>query len=556
MSRLVPRPLVNRLRRSLRRARKETGEWRARGRPPRPDRIRVLMPLLLHGFLAPSILLGSSIDRSSPVVVTALSLYATGMALWQTGQLRDQLSGSWAAVVLAHLPAGDDLLFRLTWNRVARRSLWPIWAVTLGLWMIGANGFRPSLFWLAPVFALLMWVASVSFAAVVTVLFERLWLRLIGSAVVGLSIVLNQERVRALAEPSSELLALLTPAGWAARAFDLVSRGAMVGLAWLLPVVVLAALVRTAKRALRERYVGPGEIVSVIPGGEAAQSEQLENEAAGSWEVNAIRLEGHVPARVENAILDRSFLDDSRWSGPQWIERAFRALLSPRERAITMFMAPLHLDWSRRWMIASAISLVGAAVALGLPRLGEPWLWLPILLSTMIAAPVLGGSWRAFRPIWIPGSPPLAIYPVGYTEMSRVVGKANVLRIVAWLPLAIGWGLLDGQLLGSIADGAVLSLKIAYAVLCVQPLLLVARFSQGTNDTEHLGFTRLIGAAAILLSLLLLIGSLAVFLMWRSGRALYFGFVPPVITLGQWWTYRLLYHRSGIDLVSTRTDQF
>ena len=143
----------------------------------------------------------------------------------------------------------------------------------------------------------------------------------------------------------------------------------------------------------------------------------------------------------------------------------------------------------RLWRAAAVTSAIGILATLVLPMVRQGiWIFfVPMIVTAMIAAPLLGGVWPGFWPgfghqfagRW---APVYSAVPLGYREISRVMFKVNGVRCVLWLPLLIAYApALAWRLNAEPAQGIVLALRAFCLVVVLQPVIVVGHFSQGTN---------------------------------------------------------------------------
>jgi len=77
--------------------------------------------------------------------------------------------------------------------------------------------------------------------------------------------------------------------------------------------------------------------------------------------------------------------------------------------------------------------------------------------------------------------------PVSYTITSRVIAKANSIRFLSWIPIFVLYGVVIAwRLAVPPRFGALTAFCVVFAVFSLQPLLILGKHSQGTNDSKQL----------------------------------------------------------------------
>lgn len=242
------------------------------------------------------------------------------------------------------------------------------------------------------------------------------------------------------------------------------------------------------------------------------------------------------------------------WEKAGWIEKFVAHSLNTHERIVAEFMLAQNVaDWSKRWRTAALISAVGVIVT-ALAPLPPYILFLPMVAGGLWGAPLFGGIWPGFNgaPTFGGVIPTYAVFPVGYGEISRVMFKANTIRILVWAPLLIAYATVLATRLGNGSSyGLVLGIDGTVLALALQPVMITAHFSSGTNDTRQVNHhTAAFFAFAIFLLIPTIAGTVVLFvadsLLIRSGA------VTGVLgcTMLAWVAYMRLFNRGRIDLLS------
>jgi hypothetical protein len=172
----------------------------------------------------------------------------------------------------------------------------------------------------------------------------------------------------------------------------------------------------------------------------------------------------------------------------------------------------------------------------------------------MWGAPLFGGFWWGFFGAPTAGylTPAYAGFPLSYIEISKVMWKANAIRVLSWSPLALIYIIALAMKLGqSSGVGITLAVEVILLVLAVQPAMIAGHFSVGSNDTKQLNWqVFLFFMIALLLFVLLIVAAILLFetdalLGKLIGTLGIFGL--PAIA---WFGYKLLFNLGRTDLLS------
>ncbi len=169
-------------------------------------------------------------------------------------------------------------------------------------------------------------------------------------------------------------------------------------------------------------------------------------------------------------------------------------------------------------------------------------------------APLFGEIWPGFNGAATFGGviPTYAVFPVGYGQISRVMFKANTIRILVWAPLLIAYATVLATRLGNGPSyGFLLGIDGTVLALTLQPVLITAHFSGGTNDTRQINRHTL---AFFGLAIFLLIPTIASVVGLFVADSLLIKSVAATGVLGctvlAWAAYMRLFNRGRIDLLS------
>jgi len=554
--------LRRRVRAELRASRELWREYKRNRRSfSRQTRLEPFIRFLVPIALAAIALAGTS---APALVLAALTLYATGSAFLRAASLLQGLHGSTDLNVLAHYPCSDDDLLRLQWRRFHRSSLWLLYTFAVVYLVLGAGG-GPAALALSAGLALVHWLGTLGVSAALAAWRPAWPLPFLGKALCLLSAapVVFGKALGPLLEGSPGLGFLALPTGWASFAFR---NGIVLGEPWALaaalPAAALAALVPLAGRRFLRTYSVGGLVYPAAPTAELILEQMVQNEMVRRSEYDpavvespelkpALReeLRRSIPEFMEGRVLEGGFLRAPDWTRGGPLERAFAALLSPRERAAADFLLGGGMSWTRSWILSAVFAALGS---LGVLLLGGPVPWVVVSAGALMALPLLAGTWPAFHTVPTGGvfMPLHALYPLGYWQMSSLKFRAALVRGLAWAPLAFGFAVLIGAWPGTwIEGGPVLALKALAVYAASVPVFAIFRFSEGTNDTERPGCLGAFLFLPIILTVLAAAaGAILLFVpelgFWKVGLPLLA--LPPFLA---WALYGLLYTRCRVDLL-------
>lgn len=559
------RELRRRVRRELKSSKELWKEYR-RTRRSRPRNVRtepllrLVLPVILGGIALAA-------PMGVPLVLLALTLYGAGTCLLRAHGLLVGLHGSRDLNVLVHFPLADDELLRLQWKKFHRSSLWFLYTC-LALYLGLALAHRPGALAAAAAagLALVHWAGMLGMAAALAAWRPAWPLGAAGKAFCAAAglLCLFSQAVGPLLPAQSGLGLLAVPTGWTSYALR---SGILDGRPWALfaalPVAALAALFPLAGRRLLGTYVVGELVYQAPPPAELILESAVERELVRQSEYNPELVDRpelkplvrdellrSIPDALERSILDGALRRPPEWASGGPLERAFAALLSPRGQALADFLLGGNPGWSRSWLRSAAIAGIGAGFAL-LTAATPLWLILgPFLLAVL---PLLGGRWNGFQSLPIGGAymPHCAIYPMSYWEMSSILFRASLLRLLAWTPLLLGLLVAAASDL-RLSTGAALLLGLKGLLVGVAaiPVSNLFRFSAGTNDTLRLGCLRILFVGALGLGILGSVGCGFLLFVPDAGAPRAAGAAGLVaLSLGTWALYGLVYQRGRIDLL-------
>jgi hypothetical protein len=348
---------------------------------------------------------------------------------------------------------------------------------------------------------------------------------------------------------------LITPAGWVAHGFaGLVGSADSAERFWLIPAFILSAALPLALRRLRSRLVS--ELASPDGAFDAASAPDVGDDQQQTPSLEASGSGHPLPADVHLA----RELKGTDWTGLGWIERIVATWLTRRQKVVAEFMLAGDLGtWSKRWLTATIITGVGTALTLATPTLPSWIFFLPMVVAGLMTAPILGGSWGGFRGAFRFGLvlPFYASFPIGYGEISRVMLKTNLIRALTWAPLAIVYSAVLALRLGySFEYGSVVGLDVVLILLALQPVMVAGHFSSGTNDTRQINWQIILFfSCALVFLIMMLVATFVVFIV--PTFFVQAGAIAVIFTmsLAGWASYKLLFERGRIDVLSRPRGQ-
>jgi len=206
--------------------------------------------------------------------------------------------------------------------------------------------------------------------------------------------------------------------------------------------------------------------------------------------------------------------------------------------------------------VTSAVGIV-ATLVLPMVRQGIWIFFVPIILASMIAAPLLGGPWPGFDCRFCAGrwAPLYSAVPLGYREISRVMFKVNGVRCLLWLPLLIAnASVLAWRLNAAPAEGIVFAAKAFCLVVALQPVMVLGHFSKGANDSQGITVKRLFLLSVLGVGVIPLLGGSAMIFIETPVTSAVGLAIAALSALGVWLLYGFFYNRGGPDLLRTRTS--
>jgi hypothetical protein len=549
---LTSKDLERRLRSAARHEmRQDKAVWKdyRRHRPSWIKRIlggdyRQVLPYLYFGF----VLVMAAVNSGREIlVVLGVAIYASATTVFRGLMLRSGALQGYDRAVLVHLPISDEAFLRhevkqsiLSWSRAAI-----VFFLAYGAALVSAGHVKDQIVF-AAIAAILQSACGLCLAMLLIAFAPRV-LR------AGVSTPLYLLIFVCLWLPASAVqmlwpAVLLTPGGWVSHGF-----AGLTGLAngnplCLVPAFIMAACLPAAYGALQKQLLNElnaqtlDELVKVST---FETSGEDEPQQPGQLQ----------PLSPDSDVWKGHFLESASWDRAGWMERFAVKFFSQRQKVVAEFMLGDQLGaWSKRWRTSAIITLVGLALTMTL-RGGPTWVFfLPLIGAAMWGAPLFGGFWWGFFGAPTSGylTPAYAGFPLGYTEISKVMWKANAIRVFVWTPLALIYVTALAMKLGQSWEvGVTLSVEIILLVLAVQPAMIAGHFSVGSNDTKQLNWQAfLFFMLALVLFVILIVAAILLF----EADAMLGKLIGTVVMFGSpataWWGYSLLFNRGRTDLLS------
>jgi hypothetical protein len=508
----------------------------------------------------PGLLVAASFQAGSEVrVLLAIALYATGTSLYRAKLFKERMLNSGERTIFAYLPVSDDNYYRF---QLRRYLLGWLWAGALFLLAYEVLAFRTGNFshhlWIVLLAAVIQTVSSLTISVLVLRYVPRVLLVKVLGPFYLLILAVNSLSTTALSYIA--LPAAILPGGWPVLAFEKGIGGDLRALMLLsIPSVALAAFLPAALSKLRQRYVSELSAAD-------KSSDTLSNEVTDDNEHLDLQpdiRDGHLvqgslyPMLAIRQIEKREFLQGVDWESTGWIENLWKRTLNPREEVIAEFLtAGIPGYWLPFWLKALWITCGGIVLNV-IPGLPTWILFVPLAIATAMMVPVFGGSWRGFAPGISSGYlvPMYAAFPIRYLELTRVMLKANLIRIATWLPIfCAGVVAIAVHFAETPMHGLQVALQIGLMVVLLQLPMIAGRCAAGSNINRNMNLHTLMFCFAALVLTCALIASVVTFFVSETDLKFYM----PVITLVSgflfWAMYGWLQNRGRLDLLSAPSN--
>lgn len=490
--------------------------------------------------------------RGVHAVLVGIAFYATATALFRGLNFRLNVLQGYDRALFLHFPVLDAEFLKYEWVKFAWSwvGAFCLFFIAYMTSVLNTGAWQRQL----PIVlfaALLQSVCGMAMGIWVIVLFPKM--KIVSSAFPVYALTLA-----CLWLPGSALdflwsAVLLVPGGWISHLFAaLAGPGSKIELGLLLPALLLGLSLPTALRLSHQR------LLSSLDGQTTDKSSDLDqmfgpaeeaNEVAAAEPIQSVAF---VPAAAVSHV---DITQRPSWDLNGWVEKIVGFWLDREEKRVAEFMLAQHLgEWSKRWRAAAILTAIGIVISLFIVQF-PPWVFfLPIVAAGLWGAPLFGGTWPGFRgaPTFGGVIPAYAVFPIGYGEISRMMLKANTIRILLWGPLFLVYAIVLATRLGeSPQSGTEMGIEVIGLALFLQPVMVMAHFSSGSNDTKQTNrYTAVFFGFCFILLVPLIAGTVGLFaaesVLLKSVSA--FGILACSSLV--WAVYLRLFNRGRIDLLS------
>ncbi|HET9805048.1 MAG TPA: hypothetical protein VFP96_17545 [Candidatus Acidoferrum sp.] len=423
-------------------------------------------------------------QRSAHVALVVFALYSTATVLQRAHSFQRSLYNSSDLAFFMHCPVSDQEFFRHAWRSLLRSSF-SIWLAAFGIFalVIVAQGMSGRFWLLAAIAAVLHWLLLLTLIFLADRFVPSRYLLRISLPFYILtftSLFLPDSVVRSAWIPVSYLPSVWIPSFFASAALA----GESSRIYLMFPILALIAFLPVLYKSARSLYPR-GELQYPISLVSAEPEEAADFPPSGSFENADTIVEQSHPSRHLRPVV----LAPLDWNASSWLERFVGKSLNAAEKRTAEFLLGGQLgSWSRTWFVALQIAAVGLVLLL-LPVIP---VWIGILvgsIATSFAVPLLGGSWLGLQLVPMFGTVRLACagLPVSYAMASRIIAKINAIRLLSWLPVFLVYGAAAAwRVEMPLQFGLATALRIVFALLSFQPILILGKHSHGTNDSRQL----------------------------------------------------------------------
>ena len=487
--------------------------------------------------------------RGKHALLVVIALYATATALFRGLNFRVNVLQGYDRALFLHFPVSDAEFLKHEWAKFgwtwfgAFCLFFLAYATSaLSTWTLQQH------IWKVALAALLQGICGMAVAARVIALFPKL-------KIVSSVLPIYALTVACLWLPASSLdflwsAVLLVPGGWISHSFAaLVGTSSTNEIGLLVPALVLGMSLAIALR------FGHRRLLSGLESQTTDKSSELDQMFGPTEEQEEIEPIEPAVTGIQSTVASVDFTHRPSWTESGWIEKIVGFSLNDEEKLVAEFMLAQHLgEWSKRWRAAAMLTAIGIIIT-SLVRQLPPWVFfLPIVVAALWGAPLFGGIWQGFRgaPTFGGVVPVYAVFPVSYSEISRIMLNANTIRILAWAPLFLSYAIALATRLGNGPGyGAATGIEVVVLALLLQPVMITGHFSSGSNDTKQINrYTLAFFGFSFILLVPFIAASVGIFvaesLPLKSAAAL--GVLA--CTSLAWASYMRLFNRGRIDLLS------
>jgi hypothetical protein len=274
-----------------------------------------------------------------------------------------------------------------------------------------------------------------------------------------------------------------------------------------------------------------------------ARAQQSGDESEGEAEAIA----ESIPTVMAERLIRERWSAEVRPSRP-WLDDFIHRNLSARERVVCFLLCGSDLTyWTQWWIRGSKVAMIPVALMFVAGYVPDWLVLIPAVIALMVGIPIFGGTWSGFADVWSSGklAPFYAAFPVGFREISSLILKVNVIRILAWTP---------GILLVFVSAGNVVEagpLKAAwfgvhflFIAICIQPFMVIGKFSKGSSDSKSWRWPGVLVIASTFVLALVFLGLAAP--LFFVGGFIKFAFAAGMVTASG---LSLKFYRWGYDHV-------
>jgi hypothetical protein len=493
------------------------------------------------------------------------------------------LHGTWTNgapfALLSRTPIADDNLYRYlaaTYNLRSIPILLPV-LILHGL-VASAAGGSAWHFAVSLIIAVLQWQLARSVAMVFT---RWQWMERVGCSITALVVIaviaaswfVPFERMLGWLESAVGAVVCVLPSGWLALFHaDLLRQSPGASLLLLAPVGGVIWLARRIQRQQRAEFqfheplMLTAEVLRTATTQAPTQNEAVDpSKADFTVPPEFVRPEFKAgPTEIEDNLRSRQFLANTPWTQQGPIEHAVDRVLSPRERLIAEFMFLRPPQWSRAWRRSLVLLAAGALAAWLIERTPwRNWEFLPYLIGCfvafMLATPVGSGFARGFQsyPTGANWTTFLAGVPIGYAELERAIMKTALVRSLAALPLAVGFGCYlswrYGWTMWWVAPA--IGFKLVWMGLAARPVFTASRYMTGIRLAPGARWDKVLYCSASIAAGCLFVALTLVTVIYPFWLSLVGGLLATGCALGLARYNRWFIERGAYDLTPRRVRQ-
>jgi hypothetical protein len=444
---------------------------------------------------------GTLRNQPSDTIAFALAVYGLGTVFRRAYEAANLLNQPDSNYFFLHHPVPDATVFRERMKHVLQSSTWMLVVFTTGLALIFRDQLELPTTWIMILGAAL----GIYLACLGGILALARLLPQMPASVSMMAWLLIPAAAFVSAVPRGVIDALhnaflITPAGSVTNFIARYAADQPVVWLALLPCLIYIALLPLMFRQIAQSYSTAPQIEDLF--GRSEDNSDLETFAEED-------LAGGMASAVAERLIYEKIRDEPE-QNLQWLDKFIQRQFSNRERTLYRFLCGgVAAEWTQSWNRGIAMSMLCVALATGANALPAWVVWICGGFAFFFALPLLGGSWIGFAEVMTSNSvsPVYALFPVGFRESVRVLLKVNITRILAASPcVALVFIAMGVTLSASVGVWALNAMLFVFGMICAQPMVALAKFSKGSNDTKVWGLMN----AALLLAITLSAASFVV----------------------------------------------